>query len=182
MSDSDEVREGLTPKRARTASPNPTVAPRICKTSNIFISCTRALFFHLEQVKKNCNASNVWWHLLKVVHLGDDEPVNIQCTEECDVMMPSINSEAHGRSLFIQVAAKKYGSQCVTTYDEARTNSKGHVKTFLKHANIAGMRQEDFNVSFAICPSFVVLGDALRVAPLGFRRLNLHIRQADTPA
>ena len=42
-----------------------------------------------------------------------------------------------------------------------RTNSKGHVKTFLKHANIAGMRQEDFNVSFAICPGFVVLGDAL---------------------
>ena len=149
MSNSDEVLEGSTSKRARTASLNPTVAPRICKTSNNFISLTaRGLFVHLEKVKKNCKASNVWWHLLKVVHLGDDEPVNIRCTE-FDVMMPSMNSEARGRSLFIQVAAKKHGWQCVTTYDEARTNSKGHVKTFLKHANIAGMRQEGFNTSFA---------------------------------
>ena len=117
MSDSDEALEGSTSKRARRASPNPTVAPRLWKTSNNFVSLTaRGLFDHLEKVKKNCKASNGWWHLLKVVHLGDDEPVNIQC-KECDVMMPSMNSAAHGRSLFIQVAAKKHEWQCLTTYD-----------------------------------------------------------------
>ena len=115
MSDSDEALEGSTSKRARRESPNPTVAPRLWKTNNNFISLTaRGLFDHLEKVKKNCKASNGWWHLLKVVHLGDDEPVNIQC-KECDVMMPSMNSAARGRSLFIQVAAKQHGWQCVTT-------------------------------------------------------------------
>ena len=161
MSDSDEALEGSTSKRARRASPNPTVAPRLWKTSNNFVSITaKGLFDHLQKVKKNCKASNGWWHLLKVVHLGDDEPVKIQCTE-CGVMMSRINPAALGRSHFIPVAAKKHGWQSVTTYDEARTNSKGHVQAFLKHANIAGMRQKGFNMSFAIYPGFVVLGDAL---------------------
>ena len=80
---------------------------------------------------------------------------------ECDVMMPSMKSAARGRSLFIQVAAKKHGWQCVTKYDEARTNSKGHVKTFLTHTSNIGVRQEGLNISFAICAGFLVIGDAL---------------------
>ena len=76
-------------------------------------------------------------------------------------MMSSINPAARGRSYFIQVAAKKHGWQCVTKYDEACTNSKGHVKTFLMHTSIAGMRQEGFNTSFTICEGFVLLGGAL---------------------
>ena len=91
MSDSEEALEGSTSKTARTSSSTPTVAPRLWKTSNNFVSQTaKGLFDHLEKVKKNCKASNGWWHLLKVVYAGDDEPVKIQCTE-CDVMMSSIN-------------------------------------------------------------------------------------------
>ena len=127
MSDSQEALEGSTSKRARTASPNPTIAPRLCKRSNNFVSLiTRGFFVHLEKVKRNCKASDGWWQFLKVVYLGDDKPVKIQCTE-CELMMCSLNSAARGRSLFIQVAAKKHGWQCVTKYDEARTNSKEHV-------------------------------------------------------
>ena len=76
-------------------------------------------------------------------------------------MICSMNSAIRVTFHFMQVAAKKHGWQCVNKHDAACTNSKGNLKTFLTHNNIAGMRQEGFYLSFAICAGFVVLGDAL---------------------
>ena len=106
MSDSEEAL-GSTSKRARASSPTSTVAPRHWKNSNKFFSYTAKGSFIWRSSRrtrelKNCKASNGWWHLLKVVYAGGDEPVKIQCTE-CDVMMSSINPAARGRCWYLNI-------------------------------------------------------------------------------